>query len=269
MRSLSIALLALLGLPGCSPSVEPLVVTGSSTIAPVMQEVAEAYERDTGLRVDVQSGGSGRGIQDALSGMAHLGMASRNLKQDERDAGLINHVIAHDGIVLIVNKQNPVTALDSDHVRDIYTGVQSDWEAYGGHGPITVINKAEGRATLDLFLEYFGLDNRNIQADLVAGENQQVLKAVASDKNAIGYLSIGTAEYEATQGVPIRLLLLDGHQPSVAALRRGDYPLSRQLNLVTAGAPSDSAQQLLEYVYSDAMAKVIESHYFVPATRKP
>lgn len=267
MRSPTIWLLVSIWLTGCGQSTESLVVTGSSTMAPVMQELAEAYERDTGLRVDVQSGGSGRGIQDALSGMAHLGMASRDLKEDERSAGLISHVIAYDGIVLIVHRDNPLTALDSEQVRAIYTGQQSDWEAFGGHGPITVINKAEGRATLDLFLEYFGLDNRDIHADLVAGENQQVLKAVASDPNAIGYLSIGTAEYEAEQGAAIRLVRLDGHQPSVDALRRGEYPLSRQLNLVTAGKPSDSVQQLLDYVYSESMAKVIESHYFVPARR--
>lgn len=268
-RSLKLTCLiaGLFVLGACSRPPETLTVTGSSTIAPLMQEIAERYEAEQGVRVDVQSGGSGRGIQDALQGTADIGMASRSLKQDETAKGLISHLIAYDGIALIVHRDNPVTSLSDDQVRAIYTGTAPDWSAVGGaSSPVTVINKAEGRSTLELFLKHFGLDNRDIQADVVAGENQQVIKSVSQDINAIGYVSIGAAEYEADHGTPIRLLPLEGVAASIAAVRDGSYPLRRALNLVTHGEPDTATLSLIRYAQGEAVADLIEKHFFVIPT---
>ena len=92
-------------LVGCGESGSTLTVTGSSTIAPLMAELAERYETETGIQVDVQSGGSGRGMGDVRQGLADLGMVSRALKADEQD--LDGHLIGRDGIAIIVHRDNP------------------------------------------------------------------------------------------------------------------------------------------------------------------
>jgi len=110
----------------------------------------------------VQTGGSSRGVSDARAGLADIGMASRALKNDEKD--LLQFTIALDGISVILNKANPVESLNKQQIIDIYTGKIVNWETVGGNdAPITVINKAEGRSTLELFLHYFGLKNTEVK----------------------------------------------------------------------------------------------------------
>ncbi len=249
-------------LVGCGDSGSSLTVTGSSTIAPLMAELAERYETETGVQVDVQSGGSGRGIGDVRQGLADLGMVSRALKPDERD--LEAHLIGRDGIALIVNSENPVQSLSEDQVRAIYTGEMLRWQDGAGKA-ITVVHKAEGRSTQELFLAYFQLKNDQVQPDRVIGENQQGIKAVAGDPYAIGYVSIGTAIYEAENGTPIRLLPLHGKPASLTALEQGDYPLARELNLVTRGEVSQPVADFLAFVTRKDMADVYHDYYFLPA----
>lgn len=260
--------LVLLSLAGCSGDQARLTITGSSTMAPLITDMAELFETQAVVRVDVQSGGSGRGINDTLNGLAQIGMSSRALTPDEVESGLVAHTIAWDGIAVIVHKDNPLAELDSEHIRSIYRGEVRNWDELGGaKQAITVINKAEGRSTLTLFLDYFGLDNSEVRADLVAGENQQVILSVAGNPGAIGYVSIGAADVAANQGESIRLLPLAGVPASVAAVRAGEYPLRRELNLVTLGTPSPMAKEFLEMAQRASLHPVIKAHHFVPASR--
>ncbi len=263
LRRLAGAMVALF-LAGCGESDRTITVTGSSTIAPLMAELAERYETEIGVQVDVQSGGSGRAIADVRQGLADLGMVSRALKPDEQD--LDGRLIGRDGIAIIVNSENPVQALSDDQVRAIYTGEALRWQDGAGKA-ITVVHKAEGRSTQELFLAYFQLKNDQVHPDWVIGENQQGIKAVAGDPNAIGYVSIGTAIYEAENGTPIRLLPLRGLPASLAALEQGDYPLARELNLVTRGEVSQPVADFLAFVTRKDMADVYHDYYFLPAAK--
>ena len=188
-----------------------------------------------------------------------------------RDDGIIASVsgpvvVARDGIAMIVNADNPVDAITRAEVRALYRGETDNWQALGWTDrPVTVINKSSGRATLTRFLEYFGLDNRNVEADMVIGENQQGIQAVASAPAAIGYVSVGAAEYEADAGTAIRLLKLDGVAASTSAVGAGRYPLGRDLNLITTGERSAMVQRFLDFARSDAVADLYRKHYFVPA----
>lgn len=244
-----------------------LVVTGSSTVAPLVLEIAKRFEsRNPGVRIDVQSGGSSRGIADARSGVAQIGMVSRALKPSESD--LESHTIAMDGVALIVHRSNPVTRLTDDQVRAIYRGEIRDWSEVGGpRRPITVVNKAEGRSTLELFLQHFGLENAAIRAQVVIGENQQGIKTVAGNPGAIGYVSIGTADYEAAHGAAIRLLPMADVAATVEAVRAGRFPLSRPLNLVTRGQPGALARRFIEFARSPAVDDLIRAQYFVEPPR--
>ena len=141
-----------------------LILTGSSTVAPLAAEIAKRFEAThPGVRVDVQSGGSSRGIADARQGLADIGMVSRALAESEHD--LYPVAIARDGVCLIVHATNPVRVLSDAQVVGIYTGAITNWRGMGGRdAPITVVSKAEGRSTLELFLGYFRLKASDIAA---------------------------------------------------------------------------------------------------------
>lgn len=241
-----------------------LTLTGSSTVAPLVNEIARRFEAQfPGVRIDVQTGGSSRGINDVRKGVADIGMVSRALKPGEED--LHAYTIALDGIGLIVHARNPVVSLDKQQVVDIFTGKITRWNAVGGDDArITVINKAEGRSTLELFLEYFQLKNSAIRPHVIIGDNAQGIKTITGNRNAIGYVSIGAAEYESRRGVPLRLLALDGVASSVDNVRNGNFPLSRPLNLVTASAAQGLARQFITFAQSAQVHDLIEAQYFVP-----
>lgn len=244
-----------------------LVLTGSSSVAPLALEIGKRFEKQNpGVRVDVQSGGSSRGVADARSGLADIGMASRALKPEEND--LVAHTIAMDGIGVILHHSNPVRSLTDQQIKAIYTGQITHWKEVGGNDArITVGNRAEGRSELELFLPYFKLKNSEVKAQMILGENQQTIKTVAGNPGAIAYVSIGAAEYEAAQGTPIRLLPMEGVAASVANVRDGRFPLSRPLNLVTKGEPAGLAKRFLDFARSGAVDDLVGSQFFVPLAR--
>lgn len=241
-----------------------LVLTGSSTIAPLALEIGKRFEKlNPGVRVDVQSGGSSRGIADARSGVADVGMASRALKSEESD--LLGHRIAMDGVGIILNQRNPLKSLTDEQVKAIYTGKIVNWKELGGENrKITVVNKAEGRSTLELFLHYFKLKNPDIRAHVVIGDNQQGIKTVAGNPGAIGYVSIGAAEYEEAHNTPIRLLPMDRIAATTENVRNGSFPLSRPLNLVTKGTPTGLVKRFIEFSQSKVINDLVDEQYFVP-----
>lgn len=241
-----------------------LVLTGSSTVAPLALEIGKRFEEiNPGVRVDVQTGGSSRGIADTRSGMADIGMASRALVASEQS--LFAHTVALDGIALIVHAANPVFALSEAQIKAIYTGAITNWQQVGGMDKsITVVNKAEGRSTLELFLAHFALSNKDIKASVVIGDNQQGIKTVAGNPYAIGYVSVGSAEFEASYGTPIKLLTMEGIPASVAQVRAGEFPLSRPLNLITDKPPAGLAKRFIDFAQSTAAHDLIVDQYFVP-----
>jgi phosphate transport system substrate-binding protein len=246
------------------PASGKLILTGSSTIAPLASEIGKRFEAaHPGVRVDVQSGGTSRGIGDARQGVADIGMASRVLKEDETD--LRSFTIARDGVAMILHSGNPIKELSADQVVAIYTGKVTNWRQVGGEdAPITVVNKAEGRSTLELFSTYFKVENKDIVAHVVIGENEEGIKTVSGNPNAIGYVSIGTAEFSAGQGVPIKLLPMKGIAATTENVRNGTFPLARPLNLVTRTEPEGVAKEFVDFARSSAMFPVVKEQYFVP-----
>lgn len=245
-----------------------LVITGSSTMAPLVAEIGKRFEtRHPDVRVDVQSGGSSRGIADVIKEIADIGMASRALKPQEQH--LHGSVIAHDGITMILHTSNPVQELTDDQIRSIYTGGITNWNQVGGtEAPITVVNKAEGRSTLELFLDNFQLSNRDIHPHVIIGDNEQGIKTVAGNPHAIGYVSIGTAQYDATHGIPIKLLPLQHIQATIETVREGTFPLSRPLTLVTKASPTGPIKTFIDFAQSSQVHDLILKQYFVPLQRR-
>ncbi len=259
-------LLSIVGLAGCgNEASDRLVLTGSSTVAPLIMEIGRRFEEaNPGTRVNVQTGGSSRGINDTRNGLADIGMVSRDLKDSEAD--LVPSTIAWDGITSIIHKENRVKALSREQIIAIYTGKIDNWQQLGGDdADIVVVHKAEGRSTLELFLNHFALDNRQVKADIIVGDNQHGLKTVAGNPLAIGYVSIGAAAYESEQGEPIKLLAIDGVNASLNNLKKGLFPIARPLNLVTSKQPTELAQRFLTFSQSVGVADLVQKQFFIPA----
>ena len=110
---------------GASGSV---TISGSSSVSPLMQKLIEGYNAvNPNVDIELQTSDSTTGMTDAINGMSDIGMASRELKQEELDQGLVNTVIATDGIAIIVNNESPIEDLTTEQVRDIYLGNVTDW----------------------------------------------------------------------------------------------------------------------------------------------
>ena len=260
----SLGLCALL--QSCLPSAErsELRISGSSTISPVMDEITRRYSiYNPDVQISVSAGGSIQGISDVREGESDIGMVSRSLKEEETD--LEQFIIAHDGVSLLVHQDNPVKALDQQQVLDIYTGTVDNWQAVGGNqASIEVVSKGENHATFSLFAEYFSLPVEEIESARILGDNEDVMQAVLDNPDAIGYVSIGAAEYNIIHGMPLKLLPLEGVAATIENVSDGEFPLSRPLNLVTSQFPAGEQKELIEFALSQEVQDIITEQAFVP-----
>ncbi|PKG37884.1 phosphate ABC transporter substrate-binding protein [Psychromonas sp. Urea-02u-13] len=238
-------------------------LTGSSTVAPLIMEIGRRFERlNPHILINVQTGGSSRGINDIKNNLSNIGMISRELKDNE--AEFTEHTIAWDGITVILHKENNVKQLSHQDVLNIFTGKIKNWQKVGGvNKKIVVINKAEGRSTLELFLKHFGMKNSDVEADIIVGDNQQGLNMVAGSPLSIGYVSIGAAIFEAENGMSVKLIDIDGLESKLSNVRNGTFPILRPLNLVTRGQTSKEVMEFINFAQSAAVSDVINQHYFV------
>lgn len=241
-----------------------LLLTGSSTMTPLMKEIGRRFEGlHPGVRVEVQAGGSGRGITDTRQGKADIGMASYALTDKEGD--LYGFPIARDGVCLILHRDNPVRTLSDRQVVDIFTGRIVNWNKVGGRdAPVTVLNAREGYGSVDLFTHYYNLRYDVIKARQMVGDNQTRINAISDNPNAIVYVSVGEAERKAQAGAPIKLIPVGGVAATSRNIRSGNFPISRPLTLVTKGLPTGLAKEFIEFSLSSQVGDLILAHDFVP-----
>jgi phosphate transport system substrate-binding protein len=244
-----------------------LVITGSSTVAPLVAEMGRRFEAShPGVRVDIQTGGSSRGISDLRRGLAAVAMISRPLADEEMD--LVAYPVAVDAVGFVVHRDNSVPFLDKDAVRAIFTGQMRDWSEVGGRpGRIVVVHKAEGRGTLELFLHTFGLGQGDVRPDVIVGDNQHGIKTVAGSRAAIGYVSVGAVEEEVAGGTPVRLVPLGGASAKEAPVAGEGSPMTRTLDLVTGPAPAPLVGAFLEFARSPAVEDLVRGLRFIPPSR--
>jgi len=266
-----------------------ITATGSTTLQPVIEKAAAKFqETHAGVKIEVKGGGSSLGVKDVGEGKTLLGMVSRDLKKEEREkfADLEPVRIAQDGIALIVHKDNPLTGLSKRQVQDIYGGKIASWkELGGGDAPIALVGKTEGHSTLELFLLFFELEVKpiaegevqamvhrvkgseayaTVKAKLI-GPNADAIQSVTQSPTAIAYVSIGTAQKAVQDGLPIKLLDLDGVAATVEHVATGAYPLRRPLLLVTKGKPTGVLAEFLAFLRGADGRKIIQELDFIPA----
>lgn len=253
---------------GTDTSLSPsgkLVITGSSTMAPMVAEIGKHFQmRYPAVQVEVLAGGSVRGINDIRQGASDIGMVSRALKDDEKD--LFGFPVARDGICLILNRDNPLDVLTVEQVVGIYTGKVTNWKEVGGKdSPIFVVNRSpEGRPSVELFIRYFGIKYADIKAQLTVGDNPEAINAVAGNPDAIVSVSVGEAQRNAEKGIPIKPLPVEGVAANGRNVRNGSYAISRSLSLVTKELPKGLARAFIEFALSSQVTDIAKRHDFVP-----
>lgn len=275
------------GVTATASAVQTLTISGSSTVKPVIDAVADAYHQShPDVYFFIRGGGSSIGIRDAGKGHVDIGMSSRPLKSFEKRQfkGLRTHLIGFDAVAFIANKENTATNLDFEDVPDIYMGNIRNWEELEGPDrPIEPISKMFGRATLDIFLYYFDLDAVNSEGSKaymhlkkqrhrgdfssfrspMLGSNAEIIDYVASHNGALAYVSYAEAHKAATEGKAIKILSLDGDVPTNETIYSGKYPLRRDLELIAPKNASPLAKAFIDFVTKGEGQKIITQMGFL------
>jgi len=224
----SLILWLVLLLAACGPSDSGgLTVTGSTSVTPFAEHLAELYQHaHAGTAINIQGLGSSAGIRAALDGVAEIGMSSRDLQPEEADK-LEQIVIARDALAVIVNPDNPITDLSTAQIQGIFGGQIRNWDAVGGPSlPITVVGREAGSGTFSAFEELVMKGKPTATLALRQGSNGAIRQIVAQDPNAIGYISLGIVD------PTVKALAIDSVAPSVEHVEAGTYKLVRPFLLV-------------------------------------
>lgn len=256
----------------CAP-VSAMEIVGASTIQPIMKQLLPLIERVEREPVTLRGGGSGAGVAAVMLGQAEIGMVSRPL--DEAEQSRLQHeVIGYDALAIVVNRANPLSGLSKAQLIDIYAGRIANWRELGGTDrPIVLVSKEVGRSTLALFEAYtrlFSPHHADIEARPlisakahIIGSNLESLTLVGGLPGAIGYVSVGTAKSMLAAGLPVKVLKLDGIEPTEQSIADGSYPIVRELNLVFR-ARSDKVNRLLALMRSPEGVAALRRQGFLP-----
>ncbi len=258
---LTVAMLIACVFTGCGGNKEAVATDGSTSMNKVIGALGEAFEGDTGITVTYNATGSGAGIQAVEEGRCDIGLASRNLKDEEKAKGLEGTILAYDGIAIIVNPINPVNDLDVETIAKIYTGEIKNWKEVGGDdSEIVLIGREAGSGTRDGFESITDTEDKcKYRQELTS--TGDVITTVASNPDAIGYASLASVKDT------VKALTVDGVTPSEATIKDGSYVVQRPFVLVTVkdASLSESAERFFNYITSEAANEIISSAGVVPA----
>jgi phosphate transport system substrate-binding protein len=238
-----------------------ITFAGSTTVQPLAHELGQAFQQVyPEVELDIAAGGSKVGIQAIHEGTVDIGMASRALHPEEAE-GITPHQIAVDVIAVVVHSSNPVEALTMEELQAIYAGQITNWQAVGGSdSPITVGIRGKNSGTRGAFDEIV-LDDQepsapNIKTAVTAGD---MAALVIDDPNAIGYVGFGNLEPE------IKLVAIDGVDPSEESARDGSYNLTRPLLLLTGPLTQPLGRLFVDFALSEDGQNVVSESGWVPA----
>lgn len=215
-----------------------IVIDGSTTVGPIAKAFADYYKEKTGIGATISESGSGNGVKSLINGACDIANMSRFMKDSEFKTCVgkgilpVAHVVAFDGLAVVVNPANKVGALTMAQLADIYTGKIRNWKELGGDdAEIVVISRDTNSGTYETFNELVLRKDPVVKGAEYVGSNGQAKTRVASTKNAIAYVGLGFADDS------VKTLSVDGILPSPKTIVSGKYPIARPLFMFTNKYP--------------------------------
>ncbi len=264
--------LSLAGIEGTGVALakETLQIEGSTTVGPIVEAFAEYFMvTHPDVSITVKKTGSGDGAAAMVDSRCDIAAMSRFMKDKEFTRAVDNgvhpvaHVIAMDGVCVVVHPSNPVKALSTEQVRAIYTGEINNWKELGGPDlSIVKISRDTSSGTYETFNKLV------MHKQMMAGDaeyvssNPQAHARVKTTAGAIGYLGLGFLDQS------VRALEIDGVRPGRRTIASGAYPLARPLFLFTNGYPKlgSTVHTFCTFHLSERGQEIVDAKGFVPVT---
>jgi phosphate transport system substrate-binding protein len=267
VKSLVVAVCAALFLVAGSIQAGNLVISGSTTVLPIAQKVAEAYMKvNPKVKISLSGGGSGEGMKALIDGATDIADSSRFIKDEEvklaveKGAYPVPFAIAYDCIVPIVHPSNTVKNLTMDQLKAIYMGTIKNWKEVGGPAlQIVVISRDTSSGTYEVWEQKVMKKERVYAGALLQASNGAIVQAVSKNRYAIGYIGLG---YINTSVKP---LTVNGIKGSEKTTLDGTYPIGRALYMFTRGWPTGDALNFINYVLNPQKGqRYVKEAGFVP-----
>lgn len=224
-------------------------MSGSTSMEKLANALCESFmEKYPDVNVTVEFTGSSAGVESVLSGKCDIGNSSRNLKDEEKEKGAVENIVAIDGIAVAVDPKNTVNDLTKDQLVSIYTGMVKNWSEVGGSNmPIVVVGREAGSGTRGAFEEILKVEDQCVYANELDSTGA-VMAKVASTPGAIGYVSLDAVDDS------VIAVKLDGVEANAENIKAGTYFLNRPFVMATKGEISEQnelVKTLFDYIYSE------------------
>lgn len=247
-----------------------IVIDGSTTVGPIAKAFAEYYMRQNpGVNITVSESGSGNGAKSLINSVCDIASMSRFMKSTEFEAAVANgitpvaHVVALDGLAVIVHPSNPAKDLSIDQIRDIYAGKITNWKTLGGpNKKIIMISRDTNSGTYETFNKLVMRKTKIASGAEYVGSNGAVRQRVQSTATAIGYVGVGFVDRT------VKAVKVDGIYPEMSTIRSGQYPIARPLYMFTNGYPSlgSDVYRFVTLHLTEDGQEMIEAIGFIPVT---
>lgn len=257
--------------PSGASAQDRIIIDGSTTVGPIAKAFAEYYmSKNKDVNITVSESGSGNGAKSLINGMCDIADMSRFMKDKEFAAAVekgrtpVAHVVAIDGIVMIVHPSNPVGRLTVEQVRDIYMGKVTNWKQLGGPDvTIVMISRDTNSGTYETFEKLVMSKEKIDERAEYTGSNGAVRQRVQSTPAAIGYVGLGFVDRS------VKALEIDGVMPDMNTISSGVYPIARPLFMFTDGYPGlgTHLHRFITLYLTPRGQEIVEEIGFIPVTK--
>ena len=270
---------------------EKIVFRGSVAVKPIVDACAKAFAAShQGVSVAGAGSTSDVSIQAVVAGEAQLGALVKDLTPEQKAANpdLRTIPVALDGLVLVVNAANPVNGVSKAQVVGLFDGAIATWKDVGGaDAAVLPVVRMKSFASSAFFGASFGLEYEETGEGaakrmqhkakgaaawgparaLITDDHPKGLAKVVTAAEAITYAPYGIAKAMVTKGAALKLLALDGVEPTPATIQGGTYPVKRTCLLLVKGEPTGALKDFIAFMTSADGQKVIEACDFVPLAK--
>jgi phosphate transport system substrate-binding protein len=251
-----------MALVGCGKELSGTVTeAGSTTVQPLAELLADEFmQKNPDVQITIGGGGSSVGVTSVKNGTVDIGAASREIKDEELP--IVKHLLAKDGIAIVVKPGNPVTALTKAQVRDIFGGVITNWKDVGGPDhAIDVVVREAGSGTRTAFEEMVMAKPEPavaiVSTALQQNSNGGVKQVVGGDSYAIGFISFGYVDST------VKALSIDGIEATAENAKSGTYPIVRPLYFLTKEEPTGLVKDFIDFCLSDAGQAIVADEGYI------